>query len=150
MAYQLIKAESEQDWLSYHEIRRTILFEDRGRIGIYNANHPDEANPYNHSLLLKFNNYAYVTTRLDNRKDGTGIVRQVAIIRSEQGKGHGRILSRLVDEYAQSLGINILLVNSAPESVGYYEHTGWVPFLWDKRELSEISEGCIQMRKHLS
>lgn len=150
MGYRLIKVTDKQDWLLYHEIRRTILFEDRGRIGIYNENHPDEFDPNNHPLLLKFNDYAYGTTRLDDRKDGAGIVRQVAIIESEQGKGHGRVLSQLVDEYARSLNMAVLFVNAAPEAVGYYECTGWISFLWDKSELADISVGCVQMKKHLS
>lgn len=40
--YELKKVEKESDWSTYHDIRRIVLFEEKGRFGLYNGNHPDE------------------------------------------------------------------------------------------------------------
>jgi hypothetical protein len=47
------------------------------------------------------------------------------------------------------LGINTLLVNAAPEAVGYYQKLGWEAYIWDEPELSGIAAGATQMRKSL-
>jgi GNAT superfamily N-acetyltransferase len=76
-------------------------------------------------LLLKLNGRPIGTTRLDNLGDHKGVVRLVAIATDAQRRGHGRILSELVDDYALRLGLNTLLVNADPDAVGYYEKMGW-------------------------
>ena len=43
--------------------------------------------------------------------------------------------------------INTLLVNAAPEAVGYCEKMGWEACTWDKTELSGIAAGAKQMKK---
>jgi hypothetical protein len=42
-----------------------------------------------------------------------------------------------------------LLVNAAPEAVGYYEKMGWAVYLWDAAELKGIAADCKQMAKPL-
>lgn len=73
----------------------------------------------------------------------------VAITTDSQRQGHGRVLSRLVEDYARHLGISTLLVNAAPDAVGYYKKMGWVPYLWDKAELTGTKADCTQMYKSL-
>jgi GNAT superfamily N-acetyltransferase len=149
MAHDLVYVKQQEDWRSYHEIRRVILFEDRGRYGVYDENHPDEHLPDHHPLLLKFYGSAIGTARIDNFNNGTGAIRLVSILKSEQGKGHGRVLSRMVEDFAKSIGIKTLYVNAAPEAVGYYERLNWKPHMWDSAELTGISQRCIQMLKTL-
>jgi N-acetylglutamate synthase-like GNAT family acetyltransferase len=149
MRYSLEKVASADEWRSYHEIRRSVLFEARGRIGVYRSDHPDEFKAENHPLLLKLDGLALGVTRFDVRGGGEGVVRLVAIKQQAQRRGHGRVLSSLTDEFARSLDVHSLFVNAAPEALGYYEKMGWTPFAWDPGELQGIALDNIQMRKLL-
>jgi N-acetylglutamate synthase-like GNAT family acetyltransferase len=149
MAYSLIEVSTPEDWTAYHDIRRTELFEAKGRFGIYNDRHPDDVADFAHPYLLKSDGRPVGTMRLDVRGDGTGIFRLVAITADAQDKGHGRVLSEMVEARARTLGIGTLYVNAAESAVGYYEKTGWTRFLWDEAELVGIAISCVQMRKML-
>lgn len=147
--HTLVRVARDDDWRSYHDIRRRVLFEAKGRVGVYQENHPDELKPGNQPLLLKFNDAAIGTTRFDRIGDDQGVVRLVAIILELQRKGHGRALSNLTEAFAIETGVSTLLVNSAPDAVGYYEKMGWSPFVWDPSELQGIASDAVQMRKEL-
>jgi N-acetylglutamate synthase-like GNAT family acetyltransferase len=149
MSYTLLKVASESDWRDYHALRRSILWEARGRNG-YDENHTDEYTSMNHPLLLKLNARPIGTTRLDDFGNGMGAVRLVAIAADVQRQGHGRVLSARVESYARRLGIEILVVNAAREAVGWYEKLGWTPYTCDPAELTGIAADCLQMRKQLS
>lgn len=149
MTYDLIEVTEPDDWAAYHAIRRQELFEAKGRHGIYNPNFPGEYLPGMHPYLLKLNGQPLGTTRLDIRDDGTCVFRLVAITALEQGRGHGRVLGRLVEERGRAFGAHTGLVNAAPTAVGYYEKTGWHRHVWDEAELVSIASDCIQMRKAL-
>jgi|ERR1700735_238339 N-acetylglutamate synthase-like GNAT family acetyltransferase len=148
MAHELSKVTSESDWRDYHSLRRKILWEAKGRIG-YDETHRDEFLEPNHPLLLKLYGRSIGTTRLDDFNDGTGAVRLVTIAIDVQGRGHGRVLSELVENYARRLGLTTLFVNAAPEAVGYYEKLGWEHYSWNPAELIGIAANCKQMRKVL-
>jgi N-acetylglutamate synthase-like GNAT family acetyltransferase len=144
--YELTQVSTNEEWRDYHDIRRTVLFEEKGRYNVYDPTHADEYIENNHPLLLKFNGQAIGTTRLDNNKDGTGIVRLVAIRAEARGQGHGKALSDLTKNFAKGLGIHTLYVNAAAEAVGYYKICGWTEHLWDAEELAGIAEDCTQMK----
>lgn len=147
--HELIKVQTPQDWESYHRIRREELFEARGRVGIYNLDHPDERLPENFPLLLKWNGESIGTVRLDVKDNKSAVIRLVAITKNEQGKGHGRELANLVEDFARKQGIKNLLVNAAPTAVGYYEKQGFIKDKWDETELTGISKDSVQMSKKL-
>ncbi|WP_052715780.1 GNAT family N-acetyltransferase [Devosia chinhatensis] len=149
MAYALVEVSKPGDWTDFHAIRRVELFESKGRIGVYNDRHPDDYADFAHPFLLKLDERALGTTRLDLFGDGRAAVRLVAITASEQGRGHGRVMEHLVSVRAREFGVETLLVNAAAEAVGFYEKTGWQPFDWDPTELVSIAASCIQMRKLL-
>jgi GNAT superfamily N-acetyltransferase len=149
MGYELAEVTVPGDWVAYHAIRRQELFEARGRHGIYDPNRPDERLPAMHPYLLKLDGKPLGTTRLDIRDDGTAVFRLVAITATEQGKGHGRVLGKMVEQRARGFGTHTALVNAAPTAVGYYESTGWQRHVWDSSELVSIAADCIQMRKQL-
>lgn len=149
MKYQLLLVRREEDWTSYHSIRRDVLWKARGRNN-YNDKHPDEYLPGNHPLLLKLEGHAVGTTRLDDFRNGTGAVRLVAIRRNVQRQGHGIKLAAMVEDFASSLGLQTLFVNAAPDAVGYYRKMGWEFFTWDPVELSGIASDCVQMKKMLT
>ena len=148
--YELVSAlENTADWDTYHRIRREELFEARGHVGVYDPNRPEEKFPNHIPLLLKFENRGIGTTRLDVRADGTAIVRLVAITSAEQGKGHGAELARQVENLARLKGALKLLVNAAPEALGYYERLGYVRDDWDAGELTGHAANSIQMSKRI-
>jgi N-acetylglutamate synthase-like GNAT family acetyltransferase len=146
--YELVRISAENDWRAYHDIRRKVLWENRGRVN-YNDKHTDEYLPDHHPLLFMLNDIPIGTTRLDDLKNGFGVVRLVAISDEFQGKGHGRQLAFSVDNYAQGLGIKTLHVNAAPEALGYYKKLGWEFYQWHAEKLTGIAEDCKQMRKIL-
>ncbi len=149
MDYQLIAVAEPEDWEAFHAIRRVELFEAKGRIGVYSDTHPDDTADFAHPFLLKCEGRPVVTVRLDDFGNGTAAIRLVAVPAAEQGRGHGRVMDDMVAEQARALGIHTLLVNAAPEAVGFYEKTGWERFEWDPSELVDIAAACIQMRKLL-
>jgi N-acetylglutamate synthase-like GNAT family acetyltransferase len=149
MAYELTDVTAQSDWHAYHALRRHVLWELRGRSD-YDDNRPEERFASNHPLLLKLDSRGIGTTRLDDLGRGRGVVRLVAVAADLQRRGHGRVLSALVDAYAHRLGLTTLLVNAAPEAIGYYEKMGWKRYAWDATELIGIAADSIQMRKGLT
>lgn len=149
MRYDLIAVKDPADWRAFHDIRRQELFEAKGRFGVYDENHPDDHAPFAHPYLLKLGGVPIGTTRLDVRGDGTAIFRLVAITAAEQGKGHGRVMERLVEERARALGATTLYVNAADTAVGFYRNTGWTEHSWDPTELVNISVNAVQMTKQI-
>jgi len=146
--YQLIDVKRPVDWEDYHDIRRKVLFEARGNFS-YDAHHPDEFNPRNQPLLLKLNEVAIGTVRLDQLYEDIAAIRLVAIRPEHQRRGHGRVLAAMVEERARAQKVTTLLVNAAREAVGYYESLGYEPYAFDPSELTGIASECVQMRKQL-
>lgn len=147
MGHTLTAPATEDEWRAFHDIRRVELFESRGRFGVYDPDHPDDRLPANLPLLLCLDGRPIGTVRLDDLGGGAGVVRLVAITRSEQSRGHGRIMQTMVEAVCRDRGIDTLHVNAAPTAVGYYEKTGWSPYVWDAAELVGIASDCVQMRK---
>jgi N-acetylglutamate synthase-like GNAT family acetyltransferase len=149
MTYELIRVQDDADWASYHAIRRDVLWTARGLTG-YDDKRPEERLPNRYSLLLKLDTQPIGTTRLDDRCDGTGIVRLVAVRSDVQRRGHGTKLASMVDDFAATLGLHTLFVNAVADAVGYYEKLGWEFFDWDAAELALISGKGRQMRRFLA
>ena len=100
-------------------------------------------------MLLKWEGRGIATTRLDLLGDKIAAIRLVAVLRSEQGKGHGRVLSERTADFARCRKVTKLVVNAAPLAVGFYESMGFVREVWNSAELSEIAADCVQMTKAL-
>ena len=149
MSYELTLVAVTEDWETYHSIRRAELFEVRGRIGVYDANHGDERVPDHFPLLLKWNDRGIGTTRLDVRA-GLAVVRLVAITKSEQRKGHGRVLAARAEDFARGRAVTKLVVNAAATAVGFYERIGFVRETWDPAELVGWNADSVQMAKALA
>ncbi len=148
MSYELAEVQSPDDWKDYHFLRRTVLWEAKGRHN-YNENHPDERLDANHPLLLRLHGRPIGAVRLDEAGSSSGVVRLVSIALAAQRSGHGSMLSSLTEAYARRLGITTLLVNSAPDAVGFYEKMGWKKDIWDELELRGLASDCIQMTKEI-
>lgn len=148
MAHSLRRVSSAGEWASLHAIRRAVLFPPgRGR-SRYDDSHRDDRAEGNIPFLFLHDEHPIGVLRLDLRGP-VGIVRLVAIVAEQQGKGHGRALAVLLDHEARRHGIVMLRVNAAPDAVGFYERTGWRRETWDREELVGIAEGCVQMTKSL-
>ena len=148
MHYELRPVRSAEDWRILHQIRRDVLFAPDRHAVLYDENHPDDRSAQNIPFLLVFDGRPIGTTRLDLRGK-VAVVRLVAIIRDEQGKGHGRKLGALLEAVARRRGVTHLRVNAAPDAVGYCQKTGWWRADWDGRELVGIAEDAVQMTKEL-
>jgi N-acetylglutamate synthase-like GNAT family acetyltransferase len=149
MGYNLIIVRAPEEWDVYHCIRRMELFGARGRIGIYDSNHPDEYLLNHFPLLLQWEGQGIGTTRLDVRDGGLAVVRLVAITKTLQRKGHGRVLAGCVEAFAREKQVSKLLVNAASDAVGFYERIGFVRESWDPTELVGWNVDSIQMAKSL-
>lgn len=143
---ELVRVSTPEDWEQYHNIREKVLFENKNRP--YDRMHVDEHLPNNTPFLLKKDGLGIATTRLDLRPDTqAAIIRLVAVVESEQRKGYGRTLQEKIEEYAHSQGVKRLLVNAAPDAIGFYEKIGFVPESWDPEELTGISKDSVQLSK---
>ena len=125
MTLQLIVVSRPEEWAAYHRIRRTVLFEARGRYGVYDAEHPDDRDENNCPMLLMRDGQALGTVRFDLLGGDRAGVRLVAIDIGHQRRGHGRTMMALVEKHAAERGVSVLELNSAPEAVAFYERLGW-------------------------
>lgn len=147
MSHTLSPPATEDDWRAFHGIREAVLWTARGKSG-YDRHHVDDYDvPANQPLLLKHDGTPIGTLRLDDRGDGTGVLRLVAVVSTEQSRGHGRALLDLAAERARGQGLRTLFINAAPEALGFYQKTGWERFAWSEGEARGIARDCIQMRK---
>jgi hypothetical protein len=78
--YKLSPVATSQEWKTYHDIRRKILWENRGKFGKYQENLPDEFHHQNHPMLLYYKGKPVGVVRIDlNPEKGPAIMRRVAI-----------------------------------------------------------------------
>lgn len=122
--YELRRAVNSRDVAAYHHIRRSVLFDARGRTG-YDENYPEEQNPSNWPLLLIFKDRPVCAFRLDTSADGMGIIRLMAVDQPVQKQGHGSKAISLLIDMARQAGLNTLEVNSASDAVTFYQRHGF-------------------------
>jgi N-acetylglutamate synthase-like GNAT family acetyltransferase len=146
--HKLSRPSTPEEWNAYHSIRRKVLFENRGRFGVYQEDHPDEFKENHNPLLLFFDGEAIGTVRVDlvpERK--MAILRLVAIKENFQRKGHGEKLLVLAEEFAMRQGCSMLVLNAAIDAVAFYKKYGFEEVIWREEERNDRS---IQMMKQLT
>lgn len=148
MNHALVRVSDGVDWQVYHAIRRSSLWEERGLTG-YDDARPEERLPNHHSLLLKLDGEGIGTTRLDDLGDQTGIVRLVAVTARQRGRGHGRVLSAMVEDYARKLGLHTLFVSAVLDAEGFYSATGWARVASGAPPLLGHADSFAQLRKRI-
>jgi GNAT superfamily N-acetyltransferase len=109
---------------AYHDIRRRVLFEARGLVGVYDETRADERTPGNHPKLLLYRGDAVGVIRVDIDA-ATAIFRRVAVRSEVQRLGHGRALLSLAQQFAQEEGCGRLVSHVAPDAVGFYQRCGF-------------------------
>ena len=123
-AYSLRAPANDEEWRTYHAIRRRVLFENRGLFGVYNETHPDEFARGNHPMLLLHGGESIGVIRID--VDGElAIFRRVAIREDVQRCGHGKVMLSLAADFALGKGCRLVKSYVNPEAVGFYERCGF-------------------------
>ena len=147
-ACSLIPVVSAEHWAAYHDLRRRVLFEDRGRFSKYDANHPEDRKPGNHPVILTCDGAPVGAMRIDMVAAGRlAIMRTVAVATNHQGRGYGRIMLSLAEAYALKNGVTATVVFAAPEAIGFYAKCGYALHTWDPQ--GAFGKGS-QMRKVLT
>jgi GNAT superfamily N-acetyltransferase len=123
-SHTLRRPENVEEWRAYHEIRRKVLFENRGRVGVYDENHPDEFEKYHHPLILFARNTPIGVIRIDIH-DRVAWFRRVAVRGELQRAGYGRTLISLAEAFAREAGCDKVRSNVAADAVGFYERCGY-------------------------
>ena len=120
----LIAPQSTADWAAYHDIRRRILFENRGEHGVYDPNRPDERAPGHFPKLLVCAS-AYVGVVRIDVADGTAYLRRVAIDEPYQRHGLGRTLLALAETFARAQSATRVESSVARSAVPFYLKCGY-------------------------
>ena len=116
--------ETDDEWQSYHAIRRRVLFERRGRGASYDPNHPDEHRPGHHPLILWHADAPVAVIRVDVDGD-VAIFRRVAVQEALQRQGFGRRLLELSEDFARRQGCSRVESHVDLAAVGFYERCGF-------------------------
>jgi GNAT superfamily N-acetyltransferase len=115
---------SALDWRAYHDLRRKILFERRGRAAAYDPDHPDERRAANHPHLFWHGEEPIGTIRID--VDGAlAVFRLVTIREDHQRRGHGRRMLIDAETFARAQGCRRIESHVAVDAVGFYEKCGF-------------------------
>jgi GNAT superfamily N-acetyltransferase len=122
--YDLVSPTDASTWRTFHDIRRTVLFEARGEFGVYDETRPDDRAPGNHAKVLLFRGEPVGVVRIDI-EGTTASLRRVAVRSDVQRLGHGRVLLSLVEDFARRRGCSTLASHVAVDAVGFYEKCGF-------------------------
>lgn len=122
--YELVSPADVDAWRVYHDIRRDVLFEARGQVGVYDENHPDDRAAGHHARLLLHRGDPVGVIRIDI-SGNEAVFRRVAVRLDVQRRGHGRALLSLAQEFATAHGCGRLASHVAPDAVPFYEKCGF-------------------------
>jgi GNAT superfamily N-acetyltransferase len=122
--YELRRPMSDGEWDSYHGLRRVILFERRGRFGVYDAAHADELRPENHPFLFLVDGEAAGTIRIDIVAN-EALFRLVTIRETLQRQGHGRRMLSLAETFVRGQGRRVMRSHVNRDAIGFYERCGF-------------------------
>ena len=122
--YSLRAPANDEEWRTYHAIRRKVLFENRGLLGVYKETHPDEFAHGNYPMILVHGDAPIGVLRIDVG-GGMAIFRRVAIREDMQRNGHGKVMLSLAEDFARGKECMLLKSYVDPEAVGFYERCGF-------------------------
>ncbi|HKW46735.1 MAG TPA: GNAT family N-acetyltransferase [Gemmatimonadaceae bacterium] len=123
--YALRAPQSDSEWAEYHRLRRTILFERRGRFAVYDPTHPDEHRADNHPFLLFIDDMPVGTVRIDIGDDDA-VFRLVTIREDLQRLGYGRRMLSLAEGFVREQRRSRIHSHVNPDAVLFYERCGFV------------------------
>ena len=144
-AHRLLPVDTHDQWRTYDDMRRRMLWENRGLFGVYQENHPDERKPRNHPMLLLFHGDPIGVVRIDIDRDAAeATMRRVAITETEQRRGHGRALVQLVEQFAAREGCRRVIVGSAEDAQRFYEKCGYTTRAPGSKQMWKDISDCEQ------
>lgn len=115
---------NSEEWTALHEIRRKVLFENRGKHDTYIENHPDDFRTGHHPLVFLYKDEVIGVIRIEVGEK-VAWFRRVAIRDDLQRLGHGRVLLRLAEAFAEAEGCGEVRCNAALDAAGFYERCGY-------------------------
>ena len=141
--HELRAPKSDEEWQALHDVRRKVLFENRGKFDTYIENHPDDFKAGHHPLVLVYKDIVIGVVRIEI--NGTAAwLRRVAIREDLQRHGHGRVLLQLAEAFAKAKGCDDVRSNAAVEAVEFYERCGY------SRDVNEPAPAnSVRMHKSL-
>lgn len=122
--HELRAPATDEEWRALHDLRRKILFENRGKFETYIENHPDDFKAGHHPLILLYRGDVIGVVRVDVSEE-VAWFRRIAIREDLQRRGHGRILLELAEAFAKAEGCDEVRSNAATDAVGFYERCGY-------------------------
>ncbi len=109
-----------------------MLFDPIGRP--YDDNHPDESRDGNHRRVLLLDGELIGTVRIDIDVPDAAF-RLVTIREDLQGRGYGRRLVELSENFARSSGCRRVVLTAGDQSVGFWEKCSYSRFSDGRRKL---------------
>ena len=132
---------SPTEWDAFHSIRETALWRERGLIGEYDRKHPDDVAAGNYPLLLTDAGRPVGVIRVDIA-GADAYLRRVAVVADMRGRGYGRALLSLAEQFASAHGVVSVHSNVDVGAVGFYRRSGYVSG-------PALSDGGIPMEKRI-
>ena len=130
MNYELARPSTAAEWAAYHDIRRVAIFERYLPGQTYDPEDADEFKELNLPHLLRHDEDAIGTLRIDVLGDARAAFRLIAIRPDLQGQGHGAALLRLAEERAAAFGCGEVVLNAIKPALGFYRKHGYEPGAW--------------------
>ena len=130
MNYELARPSTAAEWAAYHDIRRVAIFERYLPGQTYDPEDADEFKELNFPHLLRHDEDAIGTLRIDVLGDARATFRLIAIRPDLQGQGHGAALLRLAEERAAAFGCGEVVLNAIKPALGFYRKHGYEPGAW--------------------
>jgi len=128
--YELARPSTAAEWAAYHDIRRVAIFERYLPGQTYDPEDADEFKELNFPHLLRHDEDAIGTLRIDVLGDARAAFRLIAIRPDLQGQGHGAALLRLAEERAAAFGCGEVVLNAIKPALGFYRKHGYEPGAW--------------------
>ncbi|MFA5891974.1 MAG: GNAT family N-acetyltransferase [Actinomycetota bacterium] len=116
---------TEDDWLTFHAIRRQVLWDARGQEG-YDSDHPDDRAASNHPFLFLAAGRPVGVVRVD-LDPPVAWLRRVAIVEDSQRLGHGGKMLEIAENFAREQGCSTVASNVDRDAVGFYKRLGYHP-----------------------
>ena len=130
MNYELARPSTAAEWAAYHDIRRVAIFERYLPGQSYDSEDADEFKELNFPHLLRHDEDAIGTLRIDVLGDARAAFRLIAIRPDLQGQGHGAALLRLAEERAAAFGCGEVVLNAIKPALEFYRKHGYEPGAW--------------------
>jgi predicted GNAT family N-acyltransferase len=117
------KPASQKDWEAYYDLRYRILREPLGKERGSERNDGDETGIH---FALAENNVLIAVARLDRLNESVCQARFVAVESHLQGKGYGRKIMTALENEAQDLGYQKLILHARDYALPFYERLGYI------------------------